>query len=226
MPTVTIQPTTAASTDYGVAESYHASSYFSAMAGNSAVETTAFSDQGWAGLKVVSGAFTAYETFIRFDLSPIPDGAVINDASLEIWPTNVLTDGGSFILQAYNFEFDLLRINVPTYSNDWRDISGLTALADANRLICSENSGTLGTGAYVELLDSKTNFVARVQQQLDARASFSVVFATNKMRQGLIPTDDRRAKFYAATAAANRAPKLTIDYTAPPGVSLLMGVSL
>lgn len=150
-----------------------------------------------------SSDFLAYEAFLYFDTSEIPDGAIISAATLELFCVEIQNASG-YTIEAKDWES-------PTSidAGDWETRASLGALATRATL----NDTDLTINTYETFIDTALAAV------VNKSGNTVLMLATNRQRLGDIPTGREWAAFQSATQA--NPPKLTVVYNTAPTAPIL-----
>ncbi|NND44592.1 MAG: DNRLRE domain-containing protein [Xanthomonadales bacterium] len=168
------------------------------------------------------GGANQVRSYLRFDLSSIPEGSTINSANLKLYMTEAPTkqSGGPSVPVNASQDYVLYKSTNVTWTsaNDCLyDGAGVTC-ANPSAVPVSTNLVTVATGvtANVDLTWTGANLQTAVQQSLDSVADNDWI--------SLVVSDDvasqYRALFASNETAANsdQLPRLTVDYTPPAEV--------
>ncbi|AHF89368.1 glycosyltransferase family 1 [Opitutaceae bacterium TAV5] len=167
-----------------------------------------------------------FRTLLTFDLSAIPENAVINSVSLTL--QQVVEDGSSTIgsITVNLYLADPFTESTATWNNTQSGAPGSTVLSSsAVSLRPSQGSGSYGLPASVTW-SSSAAFVDAVQTAYNAGTSISFLLADADESDTV-----RQLLKFASRENTALVPKLTIDYTVTPipepaTVAMLLGAGM
>lgn len=154
------------------------------------------------GKLLSSGTYYAYEAFLSFDTSSIPDTAEITAAVLSV--AAAVTDSKTWTLQAKAFDW-----GGTLSSSDWQDATewaALTLLAEYAM------SGGWTSGNRYNLTEYGTN----LQAAINKTGSTRMILASSNI-SGIAPSGDDATQMHASEATGTtNDPKLEVTTFEPP----------